>query len=102
MPVPLSDGIERRLALMFRGRGLDDARALLGTECAETLPFSTPTPEGLERIRCACLKLSGGHVGRLRAAVREARIDWRDVLVAAGFGHDVHAHEAWWPDPPGA
>jgi hypothetical protein len=98
MPVPLSEGTEQRLALLFEGKGASDARALLVDACAENLPFMDgATPEGLERIRYACLRLSGGHVTRLRHAVREAQMDWRDVLMAAGFGEDEHAHASWWP-----
>jgi hypothetical protein len=99
MSVPLSDAVERRLALLFTGRGAEDARAALVDECAEKLPLcDATTPESLERIRIACLKLSGGHVTRLRAAIRDAQLDWRDVLMAAGFGHDVDAHSSWWPE----
>jgi hypothetical protein len=34
--------------------------------------------------------------------VELAKIDSRDVLVAAGFGNDVRAHESWFPErlPP--
>ena len=46
----------------------------------------------LERLRYAALKLSGGRLDALREAVELARIDWRDLLMGAGFGYDVHAH----------
>jgi len=55
------------------------------------------TAQSLERIRYAVLKLSHGDLAELRKAVESAQIDWRDVLVAAGFGNDVRAHGAWFP-----
>jgi hypothetical protein len=85
--------------LLFTGQDAHDARALLETECGRSLPFHDDAiPESLERIRYACLRLSGGDVAKLCGAVGEAQIDWRDVLVAAGFADDVHAHTSWWPE----
>ena len=60
-------------------------------------PARESAAAGLERIRFAALKLSNGDLGELRQAVQIAGIDWRDVLVAAGFGHDLRAHERWFP-----
>ncbi|NIT51444.1 MAG: hypothetical protein GWO41_01485, partial [candidate division Zixibacteria bacterium] len=66
---------------------------------ADDLPlWNNVTPEGLERIRYAVLKLSGGDLAVLATAVQEANIDWRDVLVMAGFGHDPEIHLTWWPE----
>jgi hypothetical protein len=46
------------------------------------------------------LKLSGGALNALQRPIDLAKIDWRDVLVAAGFGSDLSAHKSWWPDAP--
>ena len=46
----------------------------------------------------AGLKLSGGDLSKLQAAIALAQVDWRDVLMGAGFGEDVSAHRAWRPD----
>ena len=46
----------------------------------------------------AALKLSGGDLGELRSAIRLAKADWRDLLVAAGFAEDVGAHKRWLPE----
>jgi hypothetical protein len=51
--------------------------------------------EGLERIRAAALKISRGSLDRLALATSLAKSDWRDLLMAADFGEDAHAHEAW-------
>ena len=50
-----------------------------------------------ERVRFAVLKLSGGDLAALQRQLDEAKIDWRDTLMAAGFGHDTAAHKQWKP-----
>jgi hypothetical protein len=84
---------------MFRPSDAPEAARLLVEQCAETLPLlgEPATPAGLERTRFAALKLGGGELQRLREAVRLAQADWRDLLVAAGFADDIHAHEKWLP-----
>ena len=68
----------------------------LEVECASDLPFmSDATPESLERIRFAVLKLSKGSAIELARAIALAKVDWRDVLVAAQFANDLRAHEFW-------
>ena len=82
------------------GAARQEAAELLITRCGANLPLWRETdPRGLERIRFAALKLSDGDLGELRRAVEIANVDWRDVLVAAGFGHDPRAHELWFPAP---
>jgi hypothetical protein len=39
--------------------------------------------------------LSEGSLGKLCAAVKLAKTDWRDLLVAAGFADSVDAHKNW-------
>lgn len=96
--IVLSDNTEQRLQRVFKPSRLDEARAILVEHCADNLPFYQQTsPAELERIRYAVLKLSGGRIDKLQHWVHEAQIDWRDVLVAAGFGTDVTAHERWEP-----
>jgi hypothetical protein len=51
--------------------------------------------EGIERVRCAAVKLSQGSLEALRSTIREANNDWRDVLVAAGFADNLVAHQSW-------
>jgi hypothetical protein len=48
-----------------------------------------------ERIQCAVLKISKGKISELIRAATETKIDFRDVLMAAGFGYDVDAHKKW-------
>lgn len=99
MPVSLSDATEARLVRAFSSDAVQEARALLETDCAENLPlWNDYTPAGLDRLRIAAIKLSGGAIEGLVDALVLAETDWRDLLVSAGFGHDVKAHESWWPD----
>jgi len=94
--VPLSRATRERVALLFDDEAL--ASVVLENECAEKLPMQEhATPESLERIRFAVLKLSGGTREGLADAIRLAKTDWRDLLVAAGFADDVNAHLAWTP-----
>ncbi len=70
-------------------------RALLD-ECGNNLPWHKNSSEGeLERVRFAVLKLSAGDAEKLSREIRGAQIDWRDTLMAAGFGHSVTQHLTW-------
>jgi hypothetical protein len=97
--VPLSEETRRRLEALFPEPSREAATKLLVEQCGDNLPTCELSgPRELERIRFAELKLSHGDPAELEQAVLLAQIDWRDVLMAAGFGHDVRAHESWWPD----
>jgi hypothetical protein len=94
----LNSETQRRLEILFRIEDRPVAARMLVEECGNNLPFLGKLDEhGLERFRFAALKLSGGDLGRLRQAVDLAKTDWRDLLVAAGFAHDVQEHERWNP-----
>jgi len=95
--VELSPATREALETLFHAQ-TDEAAELLRTECSDNLPlWVDTTPEGLERIRFAVLKLSNGDIPELRRHIKQAQVDWRDVLVAAGFGHDPAAHRGWMP-----
>ena len=55
------------------------------------------TPEKMDRIRLAAIKSSNGVYAKLVEAVSLANTDWRDLLMAAGFGYDIDAHNKWVP-----
>lgn len=96
--VPLSPETQRRLELLFAPEDRAAATELLVTECGTNLPFLDELDMfQLERYRFAVLKLSGGELEGLWSAVELAQKDWRDLLMAAGFGEDVTAHERWLP-----
>jgi len=96
--VDLSPLTKQHLAVLFAPADVGEAEQLLARECAENLPLiSNPTPSGLERLRFAALRLSDGSLHRLREAITLAKTDWRDLLVAADFADDIHAHRSWQP-----
>lgn len=96
MPIPLNPETRRRLDLLFQHADQAEAADLLIRECGNNLPFLEKLDEcQLERFRFAALKISGGDLNKLYQAVDLAQRDWRDLLVAAGFGHDVNAHSDW-------
>lgn len=97
--IELSAETTRRLDALFSGPMRQAAAELLMTQCGANLPFNENADANrLERIRFAALKLSQGDLGKLASAVQRAQVDWRDVLVAAGFGNDIHAHQSWFPE----
>jgi hypothetical protein len=108
--VGLSSRTKRHVAALFGAQDVAAAERLLEQECGANLPIlgASGTPASLERVRFAALRTSGGRIDRLQDAVALAQVDWRDLLVAAGFADDPHAHEAWEPgrgdadDPDGA
>ena len=99
---PLSPETLKRLEVLFSSEQQAAARVLLENQCADNLPFCERSDRfALERIRFAVLKLSAGSLSRLEAEIAQAKRDWRDTLMAAGFGHDIGAHQRWFPDSPG-
>jgi hypothetical protein len=95
MAPQLSPETRRRLDLLFCLESRAEAETLLVERCGNNLPFHEHANAfELERIRFAALKLSQGHLSELRRAVDLANVDWRDLLMAAGFG-DPTAHMLW-------
>jgi len=89
---------ERRIALLFPPDQRELVRAILSEECGNNLPFLNDLDEvKLERFQFAALKLSAGDLDKFDQAIALAKRDWRDLLMAAGFGEDVNAHASWLP-----
>ena len=98
MAVPLSAETARRVHILFRGDERDEAGKMLIEECADNLPLvDSDDGPGIERLRYAALKVSDGKISRLHEALALAKIDWRDLLMEAGFGEDESAHLDWLP-----
>jgi hypothetical protein len=90
----------RRADILFQPEDRERAKALLYEQCGNNLPdLGKADMIRLERFRFAALKYSDGKLDLLESAVKLAQIDWRDLLVAAGFAHDVEAHRKWEPKP---
>ena len=96
MPPKLSPQTKHLVEKLFSPRQIAEATQWLEDECGNNLPACKTHDEfQMERIRFAALKLSQGDVLKLLAAIDEARMDWRDLFMAADFGHDVNAHITW-------
>ena len=75
----------------------------LVNECGIGVPFcEKSTPEEMDRIRFSVVKLSEGDVKKLESAIELANVDWRDLFMAAGFGHDVEEHNKWYEETVGS
>lgn len=51
--------------------------------------------QALNRCEIAALKISDGSLNKLKWAVDLYHVDFRDLLMSAGFGHDTGAHTRW-------
>ena len=97
MSMRLSKKTQQHVATLFPPNTRDSAADLLLHQCGNNLPFLEKCDEvQLERFRFAALKLSCGDLQKLKKAIELAKQDWRDLIVAAGFG-EVDAHKRWSP-----
>ena len=95
----LSQDTERRITLLFAPGARAEVAQRLLHECGNNLPFCEGKDEfELERIRFSALKPSAGNIDKLKEAVKLAKTNWRDLLVAAGFANDTTAHQRWISD----
>jgi hypothetical protein len=95
----VSPETRKRIDLLFEPALRDEVAALLAVECARNLPLRQDASDAaIDRIQFAALKQNGGDMHALVTAIELAQTDWRDLLVAAGFAVDVHAHESWLAD----
>lgn len=95
--IALSKGTEILIEAVFRKEAeIVSAKASLMYECAENIPFCKSNDSlKMERIRFAAIKVSDGSLIKLNSAIQQAKTDWRDLLVAAGFANDIDAHTKW-------
>lgn len=92
----LSARTEELIQQLFPSGDRAHIRTELHEKCnREALGCTEWTEKEMERIWFAILKAASGDTRRFEAAVALARTDWRDVLVEAGFGTDLDAHEMW-------
>ena len=93
---PLHEDTLKRIEILFPKNLQPQIIDALLNDCAKGILPSTL--EELERIRVAVLKLSDGKLKDFQSAISLSQIDWRDVLVSAGFGCYVNAHKHWRPN----
>jgi hypothetical protein len=86
----LSDALIGHVEKMFTPTEIEQAKDLL-------LQITKTGSGGQTTNRCeiAALKISCGSIKKLMWAVELYHSDFRDLLMSAGFGHDINAHERW-------
>lgn len=95
---PLCDTTKKMIEKLFPAAERDAASSIIAAECGTNLPLmgeGARRDELLRRIRTAALKISNGKLDALQKAVQLAKLDWRDLLMEAGFGGDIDAHKYW-------
>ena len=93
---PLSPRTRLCVARLFAPELRAEVEQLLTAECGNSLPFlANLDASRLERFQFAAIKLSAGRMDMLLRALLLAQRDWRDLLMAAGFGEALDAHDKW-------
>ncbi|ROQ19482.1 hypothetical protein EDC38_0064 [Marinimicrobium koreense] len=92
----LSNRTKKIVHYLYKSREALEVCDMLETECGtEALSCSSWSPEQMERIHFAVLKLANGSSMDLDSAIQLAQLDWRDLIMSAGFGKDTRVHEIW-------
>jgi len=93
----LTPRVLRVLDRLFAPEARHQMVTRLEHECsAEALGCPDWTPPQMERLWFSIVKLVHANPGRIDQTFILARTDWRDLLMAAGFGEELDAHEKWW------
>jgi hypothetical protein len=95
--IPLSVRTLNLASVLFEEPELTRIKNRLVDEASDSLPFcKDATPEGMERIRYSIMKLIFQNKGNEDIAFHHAKMDWRDLFMAAGFGYSAAEHENWY------
>ncbi len=98
-PIPLTPEATRILRLMFAPRDREAAWHMLVAQLGRNLGFPRHLgPAVYDRVRLAAMKSSDGTLEGLQRALTMGALDWRDLLVDAGFADDARAHLRWLAD----
>ena len=95
--VELSESVVDAIHKTFVSVDWDPVSDLLRRELGDNLPFmhDIQQPERFDRGRMAALKICEGDMSKLQTAIALGKADWRDLLMAAGFGQ-LNAHLDWY------
>ena len=94
--IKLSKKTTDKVNRLFSVHERKEVEDLLKLECGDNIPFCENSDKyQMERIRFAVLRISEGKMEQLVHAIEQT--DWRDLLMTAGFGEDVEAHNKWEP-----
>jgi hypothetical protein len=97
--IPLTLKTEQLIDRLFTCTIVKQISHILQHECGDNLPFcENSSPETIERLRFAVLKIADGKEHDFLQAIELAKIDWRDLLMCAGFAVDISEHERWADD----
>ena len=96
MPIMLSTRTNAVADVLFDEPMRSHVKRTLLDSVSENIPFcDDETPEGMDRIRFSIMKLTDENSDNFAMAVELAQTDWRDLFMAAGFGHDANEHNNW-------
>ena len=96
MPIPLSSRVSQLVSALFPEAESRRISERLLIEASENIPFhEDATPEGMDRVRFAILKRIKQSRKNEDPAFEDAKCDWRDLYVSAGFSNSATAHDAW-------
>lgn len=96
MSAELTTGTKERIHAVFTGTDREGAENIVA-ECLSVSTLGRMSDAAIERIQFAAVKVSEGCLDRLADAIHLATVDWRDLLVSAGFANDPDAHLKWFP-----
>ena len=92
----LSPDTKNLVHALFKSREALEVCGILENECGtEALSCGGWSPQQMERIRFAVLRLTIENTMSLDSAIELAQKDWRDLLMVAGFGNELNAHSTW-------
>ena len=96
MAIALSQATKRAAELSLDDSIRSRIEERLVVEASEEIPmWHEFTPEGMERIRFSIIKLIAQNPKNENIAFNHAKMDWRDLFMAAGFGESATEHERW-------
>lgn len=96
MAIPLSDDTRRAAEILLDSAIRSRIEERLVAETSEEIPmWHNFTPEGMERIRFSVIKLIAQNPQNEDIAFNHAKMDWRDLFLAAGFADSATEHERW-------
>lgn len=95
--LPLSERTTTLIEAFFKDSFRHRIISALVNEVGDNLPFcNRETPERMDRIRFAVIKLIVEDWRNFDYVIREAKTEWRDLLMAAGFGYSADEHNRWY------
>ena len=92
----LSRRARRLCDKLFASSESERIKAVLGGLLVEAIPLAPSSSQGIERIDFSIIKIAAADIGALSRAVELAKLDWRNLLMEAGFAQSVDRHNQWY------